>query len=136
MPGDKHSGDPLEVDLTDKGSESDFVVADIRELGQKKRADATELLRLKGRVIDTQGVPVAQACVVAGRSKVFSELPDYISAWTGIDGGYEIYLPPGATYYLYVSRQFPLKYQESPHNPLEIEPGKIDIAIDINLTVQ
>jgi hypothetical protein len=136
MPGDKHSGDPLEVDLTDKGSESDFVVADIRELGQKKRANATELLRLKGRVIDTQGVPVAQACVVAGRSKVFSELPDYISAWTGIDGGYEIYLPPSATYYLYVSRQFPLNYQESSHNPLEIEPGKIDIAIDINLTVQ
>ena len=53
MPGDKHSGEPLEVDMTASGVEADFVVADIRELGQKKRASATDALRLKGRVIDS-----------------------------------------------------------------------------------
>jgi hypothetical protein len=136
MPGDKHSGEPLEVDLTDGGAEADFVVADIRELGQKKRASATDALRLKGRVVDTQGAPVAQAVVFANRSKEFRELPDYISAWTGDDGWYEVYLPSGATYYVGVSRQFPLKYLEGFDRPVVVESGKIDIAIDINLTVQ
>ena len=58
MPGDKHSGEPLEVDMTAGGVEADFVVADIRELGQKKRAGATDALRLKGRVVDSQGAPL------------------------------------------------------------------------------
>ena len=136
MPGDKHSGEPLEVDLTAGGAEADFIVADIRELGQKKRAGATDALRLKGSVVDSQGAPVAQAVVFANRSKEFSELPDYISAWTGEDGRYEVYLPSGATYYVGVSRQFPLKNQEGFAKPVVIESGKIDIAIDINLTVQ
>jgi hypothetical protein len=136
MPGDKHSGEPLEVDLTASGIEADFVVADIRELGQKKQASATDALRLKGRVVDSQGAPVAQAFVFANRSKEFSDLPDFISAWTGADGRYEIYLPPGFTYYVGVSRQFPLKKQEGLAKPVVVESGKIDIAIDINLTVQ
>lgn len=136
MPGDKHSGEPLEVDVTGSVVEADFVVADIRELGQKKRASATDALRLKGRVIDAQGAPVAQALVYANRTKEFTDLPDFISAWTGNDGRYDLYLPPGVTYYVAVSRQFPLKNQEVAFKPLVIESGKIDIAIDINLTVQ
>ena len=136
LPGDKHSGEPLEVDMTGSGFEADFVVANIRELGQKKRASATDALRLKGRVIDIQGAPVAQAVVFANSSKEFSELPDFISAWTGNDGQYEVYLPPGATYYVGASRQFPLKNQEEFFKPLVIDRGKIDIAIDISLTVE
>lgn len=136
MPGDKHSGEPLEVDVTAGGVEVDFVVADIREVGQKKRAGATDALRLKGRVVDAQDTPVAQAFVFANRSKEFRELPEFISASTGADGAYEIFLPTGATYYVGVSRLLPLTYQEGTPKPLVIEPGKIDIAIDINLTVQ
>ena len=136
MPGDKHSGEPLEVDLTGSMVEADFIVADIRELGQKKRTGATDALRLKGRVVDAQGAPVALAAVFANRSNEFSELPDYISAWTGDDGAYEVYLPAGGTYYIGVSRQFPLKNREGPLTPLVTEGGKIDIAMDINLTVQ
>lgn len=136
MPGDKHSGEPLEVDLTDGGTEADFVVADIRELGQRKRASATEALRLKGRVLDSQGAPVAQAFVYANRSGEFNDLPDFISAWTGADGAYEVYLPPGATYYVGASRDFPLKNREISAKPVVITNGKIDIAKDINLTVQ
>ena len=136
MPGDKHSGEPLEVDMKSGGSEVDFVVADIRELGQKKRASATDALRLKGRVVDANGVPVAQAFVFANRSKETGDLPDYISAWTDDDGVYEVYLPAATKYFVGVSRLFPLKFQQGPLKLLEIEPGKIDIAIDINLTVQ
>jgi len=136
MPGDKHSGEPLEVDLTGAGAEVAFVVADIRELGQKKRAAATDALRVKGRVLDAQGTAVAQVFVFANRSGEFSELPDFMSPWTGADGNYELYLPPGSSYYLGVSRQLPLQNQAVPLQPLVVERGKIDIAIDINLTVQ
>lgn len=137
MPGDKHSGEPVEVEVGANGVETEFIVADIRELGQKKRANATDALRLKGRVTDSQGGPVAQAFVYASRSKEFSELPDFISAWTGADGRYEIYLPPGGRYYLGASRELPLKYrQEGLFKPLMLDSSKIDIAIDINLTVQ
>jgi hypothetical protein len=136
MPGDKHSGEPLEVDLTAGGAEADFVVADILELGQKKRTGATDALRLKGRVVDAQGAPVAQALVFANRSNEFIELPNFISAWTGADGWYEIYLPAGFTYYVGASRQFPLKNREGFARPVVVESGKIDIAIDINLTVK
>lgn len=136
MPGDKHSGEPFEVDMTGGSAEADFVVADIRELGQKKRAGATEALRLKGRVLDTEGVAVTQALVYANRTQESSDLPDYVSAWTGDDGRYEIYLPPESVYYLGVSRQFPPVFSQAPPPPRVIELGKIDIAIDIDLTVQ
>ena len=136
MPGDKHSGEPLEIDMTAGGAEADFVVADIRELGQKKRASATDALRIKGRILDPKGEPVADAFVFVGRSKEFAELPDFISAWSGDDGGYELYLPPGATYYAGVSRHFPLNNREGVSRQVMIELGKIDIAIDIDLTVE
>jgi len=136
MPGDKHSGEPLEIDLSASGAVADLVVADIRELGQKKRSSATDALRLKGRVTDSQGAPVAQAFVFANRSKEVSELPDFISAWTDTDGRYEVYVPSGPIYFVGVSREFPLNNLEGYANPVVIESGKIDIAIDINLTVQ
>jgi hypothetical protein len=136
MPGDKHSGEPLEVDMTGNVAEAEFIVADIRELGQKKRAGATEALRLKGCVVDAQGAPVAQAYVFANRSKEFNELPDFISAWTGDDGRFEIYVPSGAAYYIGVSRQLPLMSRGGNDKLTLIESGKIDIATDINLTVQ
>lgn len=136
MPGDKHSGEPLEVDLTAGNIEVDFVVADIRELGQKKRASATDALRLKGRIVDGHGVPVAQAFVFACIAKECRDLPDFISAWTGSDGRYELYLPPGAAYYAGVSRQFPPSNIEPGAKLKAIENGKIDIAIDIDLTVE
>lgn len=136
LPGDKHSGEPLEVDLTNSGLDADFVVSDIRELGQKKRSAATESLRLKGRVVDAQGKPVVSAFVYANTSKEFSELPDFISAWTGEDGRYELFLPPSGKYFAGASHQFPLKPQAGILKPFEMESGKIDIAIDIDLTVQ
>jgi len=136
LPGDKHSGEPLEVDLTTGGLEVDFVVSDIRELGQKKRASATDALRLKGRVIDAQGLPVGRTFVYANIINEFTELPDYISAWTADDGRYELFLPPAGRYFVGASRQFPLISPVGIFKPVVLELGKIDIAMDINLTVQ
>ncbi|MEI7816070.1 MAG: carboxypeptidase-like regulatory domain-containing protein [Desulfuromonadales bacterium] len=135
MPGDRHSGEPLEIDMTTGGATADFVVADIRELGQKKRAGATDSQLLKGRVLDVFGAPVAQVYVFANRSKELRELPEFISAWTGNDGRYEIYLPLGATYYVRVSREFPPIKHEETVEPLVYSNGKIDIAMDVDLTV-
>lgn len=135
-PGDKHSGEPLEVDLTTSEVKVDFVVADIQELGQKKRANATDSIRVKGRVIDNKGAPVINAFVFADRTKEFKELPDYISAWTDKNGEYELYLPPGSTYYAGASQQFPPRYQEVTLKKIVAGNGKIDIAIDIDLAVQ
>jgi hypothetical protein len=136
LPGDKHSGEPLEVDLTTGGQEVEFVVSDIRELGQKKRASATDALRLKGRVIDAQGLPVGRTFVYANIINEFAELPDYISAWTSEDGRYELFLPPADRYFVGASRQFPLNSRDGILKPVVLESGKIDIAMDINLTVQ
>lgn len=135
LPGDKHSGDPLEIDMTEPLVTAEFVISDIIELGQKKRANATDSMRLKGRVFNAKGDPVANAYVFANRSKDLNELPDYISAWTGVDGKYEVYLPPGGVYWVAASRQFPMINREVVSKPFVFEQGKIDIAIDINFTV-
>lgn len=136
MPGDKHSGEPVEIDMTAGATEVDFVVADILELGQKKRASATDALKISGRVIDAQGEPVAQTFVFANVSEEFHELPGYISAWTANDGKYELYLPQGATYYVGVSRQLPLAKSVLIARPITVESGKIGVATIIDLTVQ
>jgi hypothetical protein len=136
LPGDKHSGDPLEIDMAGDEVAADFVIADIRELGQKKRAAATDAIRLKGKILDIQGVPVANAYLFASRSQEFGALPDFVSAWTGADGVYELYLPPDGIYYAAAARQFPLVSKEESGKPLVIERGKIDIAIDIDFTVK
>jgi hypothetical protein len=136
LPGDKHSGEPLEVEVTGSEVAADFVVADIREIGQKKRAGATDAVHLKGRVLDATGAPVAQAYVHVSGTREFSEFPEYLSAWTGEDGEYEVYLPATGTYFVGASRRFPLPEAGRGLVPLVVEPGKIDIALDINLTVQ
>lgn len=136
LPGDKHSGEPQEIDLAGSDAGADFVVADIREIGQKKRAAATDALRLKGRIVDPHGVPAAHAYVFANRSSEPGELPDFISAWTDDDGLYELYLPHDAAYFVGAAREFPLKKLTGILKPLVFDRGKIDIAIDIDFTVE
>lgn len=136
LPGDRHSGEPVELDMTENVVEADFSVADLRELGQKKRAAATDAVRLRGRVLDDQGAPVSHVAVFANNSKEPAELPDFVSAWTGSDGRFEVYVPPDATYYVGASRQFPLQCPVGCGRLYEVKCGKIDIAIDIDLAVQ
>ena len=136
LPGDRHSGEPLEIDLAGDGADAEFVVADLRELGQKKRTGSSDVVRVRGRVVDAGGVPVSGAYVHAGTNREFSELPEYISAWTGGDGEYELYLPAGKGYFAGASRQFPPVAGESGVTPFDATFDKIDIAMDITLTVK
>ena len=136
LPGDKHSGEPLEIDMIGGNAEVEFVVADIMELGQKKRAAATDAIRLKGRVLDRQGQPLANAMVFAGRTSEYVELPEFVSAWTEGDGRYELFLPPGGSYRVGATLHYPLVKQEPPPIMLAVDSNKIDIAIDMDLTVK
>lgn len=106
-PADKHSGDPLRMDLA-AGSEQElnFVVADLREaalLNDKKRED---YVRVSGRVVDEQGRPIAMAYAMAGRSVNLNEVPEYISGWTDEQGRYTLFVP-GGEFYVGAAAAFP-----------------------------
>ena len=131
MPGDKHSGEPVEVECSDL-SETDveFVIADIREVGQKKRTSA-DTIKVWGRVIDKEGVPVANAYVFAHKTKEIDYVPEYLSAWTDEGGNYTLYLPAGGSFYVGSARQFPPLSKLSARRELAPEAGKSDISVDI-----
>ncbi len=137
MPGDKHSGEPQELDAASgKALETIFIVADIREMAQKKRTDATGVARLKGRIVDSQGGGVANAYVFASRGEKVDELPEFISAWTDDDGSYALYLPAEGKFYVGCSTRYPLPAKDIKVKEVIITDGKLDIAMDIELKVQ
>jgi hypothetical protein len=136
MPGDRHSGEPIEIEMEPgKETEASFVVADIREVGQKKRTNAADSVRLRGRVVDAQGNPVANAYVFAHRTKDVEYVPDYLSAWTDETGTYSLYIPSTGKFFVGSSKQFPLPSKISVSREIVPEPGKSDIALDIQLIV-
>jgi hypothetical protein len=136
MPGDKHSGEPVEIEMeAGRDTEASFVVADIREVGQKKRTDAADSVRLWGRVVDAQGNPVANAYVFAHRAKEVDDVPDFLSAWTDETGNYSLSIPATGRYFVGSARQFPLPLKITLAKEVGAEPGKSDIALDIQLIV-
>ncbi|ABB30803.1 hypothetical protein GeomeDRAFT_0877 [Geobacter metallireducens RCH3] len=135
MPGEKHSGEPVVVDLTAEAEAAqEFTVADIRDLGRKHRAIATESVRLSGRVLDGEGKPVANAYVFASATRDGGRIPDYLSAWTGADGGYTLMIPAGRTYYVGSATRFPMSAW---HPSTEVVPaaGKTEVALDVGLAL-
>jgi hypothetical protein len=94
--GEKHSGEPAEIDMTGVGDlEKDFIVADIREVARMSAKTRQEVVRITGRILESSGSPVKMAYALANRSEIFSGMPDYISGWTDETGHYTLYLPPG-----------------------------------------
>ncbi|OGW32199.1 MAG: hypothetical protein A2X59_10130 [Nitrospirae bacterium GWC2_42_7] len=107
MPGDKHSGEPLDIELIPgKDAEYDFVVSDIRETARQKQKIRQDYIKVTGRIVDEKGVPVKIAYAFAYKSKVSSQFPDYISSWIDEKGIYSLYLPAGK-YYVGADRSFP-----------------------------
>lgn len=135
MPGDKHSGEPAVMDLTtDAELEQEFTVADIRDLGRRRQAIAVDFVKLSGRVLDSEGKPVSNVYVFASSIKEGSAMPDFISAWTGEDGGYTLIVPVGRRHYVGSSTRFPSPVWRA---STEIVPlaGKTDVALDVGLTL-
>jgi hypothetical protein len=77
----------------------DFTVMDLRDAVRHSRKRSEELFEIQGRIIDTEEKPVAMAYVNADRSsQPATEIPQYLSAWTDIEGKYTIFLPAGEFY--------------------------------------
>jgi len=107
MPGDKHSGEPMVLDIASgRETSANFTVADLREARKLHARDRERPLKITGRIIDVSGAPVAKAYAVAHGSSTIEGIPDYLSAWVDAEGRYTMFVPPG-TYFIGSASVFP-----------------------------
>jgi hypothetical protein len=120
MPGDRHSGEPKEIELApDSEVEMQFTVTDLREAVIMRTKDREGPARLSGRIIDEQGAPVKGVYAIASKNEKPVGIPNYISAWVDNDGHFTLYIPRGS-YYIGSAVTFP--------------PGD-DVVMDKKITV-
>lgn len=132
MPGDKHSGEPVEIDITPNSEiEKDFTVVDIREVTRLKKKIREDYIKIKGRILDKNGFPVKMVYAIANKNKVIAEMPDYLSAWTDDEGYYTLYIPRGK-YYIGYATVFPPAKDYNINREVVLEADKIDLDIIIN----
>ena len=100
LPGDKHSGTPLEIDIAPgENVEEEYVVADLEETSQLAVKFDTTFIRVEGVLLDQKGLPVENVYVIANRNPTMKRIPDFISTWTDKSGGYTLFLSPGEYYF-------------------------------------
>jgi len=100
LPGDKHSGTPLEIDIAPgENVEEEYVVADLEETSQLAVKFDTTFIRVEGVLLDQKGLPVENAYVIANRNPAMKRIPDFISTWTDKSGEYTLFLSPGEYYF-------------------------------------
>jgi hypothetical protein len=132
MPGDKHSGEPVEIYLTPNSEiEKDFTVVDIREVTRLKKKIREDYIKIKGRILDKNGSPVKMVYAIANKNKVIAEMPDYLSAWTDDEGYYTLYVPRGK-YYIGYATVFPPGHEYSLNTGAVFETDKSDMDIITN----
>jgi len=131
MPGDKHSGEPREIDVVPgRELEVDFTVKDLKDAVSVRKGTREGYVKIKGRILDKNGLPVPMAYATANRSEKMDSLPDYLSLWTDVDGGYTLYLPSGK-YYLGSALTFPPGQDFDPGTAVLIDTDKADLDIVI-----
>ncbi|GAB4343623.1 MAG: carboxypeptidase-like regulatory domain-containing protein [Desulfobulbaceae bacterium] len=109
LPGDKHSGDPVDIEFGEgEIVEENFVVADLEETSRLADKRDSSFFRVEGILRNSRGEPLSDAYAFANRSEGMKKYPDYISAWTDASGRYTLFLPEG-TYYFGLAREFPLR---------------------------
>lgn len=105
--GQRHSGDPVQIVVGDEPVTTvDFTVADLKEMAQKRQKVNSDVTAASGTIVGSDGKPAANACAYARITRLQETLPEYVSAWTGTDGRFILFLPPG-TYFWGASREFP-----------------------------
>ncbi len=130
MPGDKHSGEPLELEILPTGNrETEFVVTDIREAGRKKRTGDTGTRVVTGRVTTASGTPVPMVWVYGHRSKKIAGVPDYVSAWTDPEGRYQLLVAATGQVFIGVARSFPPTAELVPVTVSTTGSDSVDITL-------
>ena len=132
LPGDRHSGAPLEIDIIAADTlQEEFVVADLKETSQLAVKLDTSFLQVEGKLLTKEGAPVENGYAFARLDAAGKGIPEYVSAWTDGSGGYTLFLPPG-TYWLGFARTFPPGPESVPRQKVTIDnPSK-----NINIVVQ
>ncbi len=133
MPGDKHSGEPVEVDLAmEKEVTLDFTVVDLKEAMNLREKTREVAVRLTGRIVDGKGTPLAGVYAVAGRREKVSGVPEYLSAWSDADGRYTLYVTKGK-YHLGSAAAFPPgeTYVAGPAVTVDGDKAGMDIVRDV-----
>jgi hypothetical protein len=129
MPGDKHSGEPVEVELPPGGEvERDFVVGDLRDAIKIKEKTREGPVKISGRIIDEKGSPVREAYVLANRNEKVTGIPDYVSAWVDHEGRYTLYIPRGR-YYMGSAVTFPPGQDHFMNGEMTFDVDKSDVDI-------
>lgn len=138
MRGDKHSGEPVEIELSaGRETDMDFVVADLGDAIEARKVKARVgegLVRISGRIIDEKGEPVTHAYAFANINEKLSRIPDYLSVWVDRDGRYTLYIPRG-TYYVGGAVSFPMDSDEISWAKMTFDGHRSDVTIVRKLPV-
>lgn len=99
---------PLEThDLTSAGKnvvkvktgqiiDMDLTVSDLKTAASFSYDERTDMAIIRGRIKTGEGKPLREAYAVAFRDKRSFGLPDHISALTGDDGKFDLFVPAGS----------------------------------------
>ena len=127
--GDRHSGEPTEVELLSGGEVTiNFIVADIKEAIKIKTSTRERPYKISGRILDEKGTPVSGVYAIAHRDEKLSGMPDYLSAWADSDGRYTLYVPRG-TYYIGSAISIPPGQDYFLNERITIEGDKADLNL-------
>ena len=131
LPGDRHSGEPAEIEAADDPEvRLDFTVADIREAAQNRPKTREDYFRLSGRILDREGKPVANAYVFARNEAATEKVPSHISSWTDERGEYVLFLPQGK-HFVRGALQFPPESKVEGSEPVPVDVVKKEMALDV-----
>ena len=131
LPGDRHSGEPAEIDPADDPEvRLDFTVANIREAAQNRQKTREDYFRLSGRILDQEGKPVGNAYVFARNGAAAEKVPSYISSWTDERGEYVLFLPQGK-HLVRGALQFPPEPKREGTEEFAVDVVKKETALDV-----
>ncbi|NJD55157.1 MAG: carboxypeptidase regulatory-like domain-containing protein [Nitrospirae bacterium] len=129
MPGDKHSGEPKEIEALPGGEvDMQIIVTDLKEAVIMHAKEREGPARLRGRIIDDQGAPVTGVYAIANRNEKLSGIPNYVSAWVDKDGRYTLFIPRG-TYYIGSAIIFPPGNDFVIDKKVTVDTGNTDMDI-------
>lgn len=132
LPGDKHSGIPLEIEVEAGDiTEEDFIIADLEETSKLAVKSDTSFIKVQGYVLSKQGDPVENRYVYVNLSPAPKKIPDFVSAWTDKSGMFTLYLAEG-TYYFASATEFPPSAELARFQKVMIDSGTKNINIVIN----